>query len=65
MELGVGGSNPPCCTKKMAKENKLSIEIRDSTGKSAVKKIIAAGKIPSVFILSKDDLLLIKLTSKL
>jgi histidyl-tRNA synthetase len=23
VELGVGGSNPPCCTKKMAKENKL------------------------------------------
>ena len=22
MELGVGGSNPPCCTKKMTKEKK-------------------------------------------
>ena len=32
----------------MAKENKLNIEIRDTTGKSAIKKIIAAGNIPSI-----------------
>ena len=24
MELGVGGSNPPCCTKKMSKEKNLN-----------------------------------------
>ena len=27
MELGVGGSNPPCCTKKMVKEKKLKPEL--------------------------------------
>ena len=27
MELGVGGSIPPCCTKKMAKEKKLKPEL--------------------------------------
>ena len=32
----------------MAKENKLSVEIRESTGKSAAKKVLAADRIPSV-----------------
>ena len=45
----------------MAKENKLSIEIRDSTGKSAVKKIIAAGKIPSVLYGLKEKPLTISI----
>ncbi|MDB9985892.1 50S ribosomal protein L25/general stress protein Ctc [Pelagibacterales bacterium] len=45
----------------MAKENKLSIEIRDSTGKSAVKKIIAAGKIPSILYGLKEKPLTISI----
>ncbi|MDA7764039.1 50S ribosomal protein L25/general stress protein Ctc [Pelagibacterales bacterium] len=45
----------------MAKENKLSIEIRDSTGKSAVKKIIADGKIPSVLYGLKEKPLTISI----
>ena len=45
----------------MSKENKLSIEIRDSTGKSAVKKIIAAGKIPSVLYGLKEKPLTISI----
>ena len=48
----------------MAKENKLSIEIRDSTGKSAVKKIIAAGKIPSVLYGLKEKPLTISINRR-
>jgi len=32
----------------MSKESNLNAEIRDGSGKSAVKKVLAAGKIPSV-----------------
>ena len=32
----------------MNKESNLNAEIRDGSGKSAVKKVLAAGKIPSV-----------------
>ena len=32
----------------MAKETNLNAEIRSASGKSAVKKVLAAGKIPSV-----------------
>jgi large subunit ribosomal protein L25 len=39
----------------MAKENKLSVEIRESTGKSAVKKVLAAGRIPSVIYGLKEE----------
>ena len=39
----------------MAKENKLSVEIRESTGKSAAKKVLAAGRIPSVVYGLKEE----------
>ena len=39
----------------MAKENKLSVEIRESTGKSAAKKVLAAGRIPSVIYGLKEE----------
>ena len=32
----------------MAKENTLDIQLRESTGKSASKKVLASGRIPSV-----------------
>lgn len=39
----------------MAKENKLSTEIRVSAGKSAVKKVLASGRIPSVIYGLKQE----------
>ena len=39
----------------MAKENKLSTEIRISAGKSAVKKVLASGRIPSVIYGLKQE----------
>ena len=39
----------------MAKENKLNTEIRVSTGKSAVKKVLASGRIPSVIYGLKQE----------
>ena len=32
----------------MSKESNLNAEIREGTGKSAVKKVLSAGKIPSI-----------------
>ena len=39
----------------MAKENKLNTEIRVSAGKSAVKKVLASGRIPSVIYGLKQE----------
>lgn len=41
----------------MAKENTLDIQLRESTGKSASKKVLASGRIPSVvYGLNEDPL---------
>ena len=44
----------------MSKETNLDAEIRAESGKSAVKKVLAAGKIPSVIYgLGEDSLCLL------
>ena len=47
----------------MAKENTLDIQLRESTGKSASKKVLASGRIPSVVYGLNEDPLSISVES--